>query len=214
MKVKAFLLIIIAFIPVLLISDHIENDKGRWKAYFNDSEPINKVNKWLLPFKSKNRTDRNNIKVVSTFGSHRNSYLKGHKHTGLDLVPKKKAGKYVNVYPMADGVVCSIHLGDPHRTIVVKHRLDDGSVIYTSYKHLKESYVENGQQVGPDTKLARLYTKKEAREIGGNYDHLHLEIRKKFDDYGVASWATLSKTDLEKRFYDPLKFIKERIKKK
>ena len=114
---------------------------------------------------------------------------------------------------MAEGAVCSIHLGDPHRTVVVKHKLSNGETLYTSYKHLQEIYVVNGQQVTPDTRVGRLYTATEASALGGNYHHLHLEIRKKFDDYGVASWATLTREDLDKRFHAPRQFMKENIKR-
>ena len=112
---------------------------------------------------------------------------------------------------MAAGVVCSIHLGDPHKTVVVKHQLTNGEILYTSYKHFQKVYVTNGQQVTDETPLARLYTRGEAKVLGGNYDHLHLEIRKKFDDFGVASWATMTKTDLELRFHDPWNFMNKLI---
>ncbi len=62
-----------------------------------------------------------------------------------------------------------------------------------------------------ETLLGRLYTSAEAKKQGGNYDHLHLEVRKQFDDYGVASWATMTREDINKRFYDPWLFMKQRV---
>lgn len=193
-------------------ADHILKDKERWKVYYREVSPLRAVNKWVLPFETVNRSDINTIRVVSVFGAKRFSYVRGHFHTGMDLVPRKKNGEYTYVYGMAPGIVCSIHLADPHQTVVVKHKLSSGEILFTSYKHLQDIYVQNGQQITPETKIGRLYTRQEALKLGGNYDHLHLEIRKKFDDYGVASWATLTKDDLNLRFMDPLKFLKRKIK--
>lgn len=192
-------------------ANHILKDKARWKIYYREVSPSQVVNKWALPFETVNRSDIKTISVVSVFGDKRLSYVRGHFHTGMDLVPRKKNGEYTYVYGMAPGTVCSIHLSDPHQTVVVKHKLSSGEILFTSYKHLQDIYVQNGQQITPETKIGRLYTRKEALEQGGNYDHLHLEIRKKFDDYGVASWATLSEDDLKLRFEDPLKFMKRNI---
>jgi murein DD-endopeptidase MepM/ murein hydrolase activator NlpD len=193
-------------------ADHIQEDKERWKPFYMDVIPSQTVNLWKVPFKTKNRSRLSTVRVISTFGAKRLSYVRGHFHTGIDLIPANSQGEFIYVYPMAEGVVCSIHLGHPHKTVVIKHKLSGGKVIYTSYKHLQKILVTNGQQVSTDTRLGRLYTVSEARELGGNYNHLHLEIRKKFDDYGVASWATLIRADLERRFYNPWKFLKENIK--
>jgi murein DD-endopeptidase MepM/ murein hydrolase activator NlpD len=193
-------------------TDYIQADKERWKPYYMEVSPRQAVDKWEVPFKTKNRSSFLTIKVISTFGAPRMSYVRGHYHTGIDLIPQKRSGNYTYVFPMAAGVVCSIHLSDPHRTVVIKHKLSNGAILYTSYKHFKEIYVQTGEQVTSGTVLGRLYTRREALALGGNYDHLHIEVRKKFDDYGVASWATLTKPELEQRFDDPLKFMKKNVK--
>jgi murein DD-endopeptidase MepM/ murein hydrolase activator NlpD len=200
-----------AFLTGFCRADHIDRDKDRWKPMYINANPQQMVNTWQVPFKTRDRKDIKTISVVSTFGAKRLSYIKGHFHTALDMIPKKKQETSVYVYPMAHGVVCSIHLGPPHTTVVVKHKLPDGSTLFTSYKHLGDVYVQNGQQVTPYIKVGRLYTRKEAKALGGNYDHLHLEVRKSFDDYGVASWATMTREDLDRRFLDPLKFMKTNI---
>jgi murein DD-endopeptidase MepM/ murein hydrolase activator NlpD len=205
-----FLLISFSFQPCF--ADHIEKDKMRWKIFYKDIALRQRVIQWFVPFKTKNRSDLSTIRIISTFGAPRLSYVKGHFHTGVDMIPKENLGQHVYVYPLAHGVVCSIHLGDPHRTVVVKHQLANGEILFSSYKHFQEVYVTNGKQVTHETPLARLYTRSEAKSQGGNYDHLHLEIRKKFDDYGVASWATMTRSDLDLRFVDPWKFLKENLK--
>lgn len=210
--VLIILFILTANIPLPCFAGQIEKDRERWKTFYIDVVPAIEVTHWKVPFKTKDRNDLKTIQMISIFGAARQSYVKGHFHTGVDLIPRKNQGKWVYVYPMAEGTVCSIHLGDPHRTVVVKHKLPNGEFLYTSYKHLREIYLHNGQPVAPDTRVGRLYTAAEARTLGGNYHHLHLEIRKKFDDYGVASWATLTKEDLGKRFHDPWQFMKKNVK--
>ncbi|WP_231463626.1 M23 family metallopeptidase [Pedobacter sp. Leaf132] len=190
----------------------IETDKGRWKPYYTDVAPNNVADNWVLPFESNNRKSIGSIKIISIFGDHRDSFFKGHIHTAIDINPSKPKGKLINVFAMANGVVCSIHLGENQKTVVVKHQLKNGQTLFTSYKHLKEVYVNLGQQVNINTKLARLFTKEESKKYGGDYHHLHLEIRKKFDDYGCASWLTMNKEQLNLRFYNPQIFIKEHLK--
>ena len=53
----------------------------------------------------------------------------------------------------------------------------------------------------------------QTKKYKGNYDHLHLEIRKSFYDYGCASWLTMNKTDLNVLFYDPMVFMKNNLGK-
>ena len=208
---KACLLwIFIVFtVPVFAI-DHIDKDKGRWELNYLDVTPKENVTAWYLPFSTSNRTDIRTISVISSFGSPRSSFLAGHIHTGLDCMPKNSK-EPVNVFAMAEGTVCSVHLGDPFQTVVIKHRLKDSSIVYTSYKHINDVLVKAGDVVNKDTKIARVLTKKEAKRFGGAYNHLHLEIRKSFDDFGCASWLTMSKTELNLRFYNPKDFMKRNI---
>lgn len=193
------------------VNPTIESDKARWKPYYIDTAPANVATAWFLPFHIANRKDIKQIKVISIFGDHRNSYLKGHIHTAIDMNPAKPTDKLIPVYAMAKGIVCSIHLAENQRTVVIKHKLADGSLMFTSYKHLKEVYVMQGQQIDEHTKLARLFTVQESKKYGGDYHHLHLEIRKTFDDYGCASWLTMDKVQLNQRFYNPLVFLKSKL---
>jgi murein DD-endopeptidase MepM/ murein hydrolase activator NlpD len=206
----AIALIVLGAIGTLW-ADQLTEEAERFKDAFVEVTPDLAVDDWQLPFSVKDRHSIKGMAVVSTFGANRQSYLRGHRHTGLDLVPRPKPKGYVEVYAMANGAVCSIHLSDPHPTVVVKHRLADGSTLYTSYKHLGEIFVRNGQQVTAETKVGRLYTADEAKKLHGNYDHLHLEVRKNFADYGVASWLTMTKTELDARFDDPLTFLKQHL---
>jgi murein DD-endopeptidase MepM/ murein hydrolase activator NlpD len=195
--------------PVWADEGYIAKRSMDFKRAFIPVYPDRPVYGWMLPFLTLDRRDNRTIDVVSNFGAYRSSYIKGHRHTGIDIVPKSRSNKHIWVYPIGDGIVCSIHLGQPHITVVIKHKTIAGEVIYSSYKHLFNPLVELGAAVSVKTKLGRIYTPVEGRQLGGNFDHLHLEIRKKFDDFGVASWATMTLNDLNKRFYDPLVFFKQ-----
>ena len=201
------LVLLVSLLP-WIANPTIDSDKDRWKPYYLEVSPSKTVDEWHLPFSVDNRKDLKQIKIISIFGDHRDSYLSGHIHTAIDVNPLRPKDKFVPVFALANGVVCSVHLAENQRTVVVKHKLRDGDVVFTSYKHLKEVYVTQGQQVNHNTKLARLFTAAESKKYGGDYHHLHLEIRKSFDDYGCASWLTMNTQQLNKRFYNPLSFLK------
>src|SRR5687768_12069533 len=97
----------------------IESDKARWKPYYLDIAPNGTATNWFLPFDVANRKDLKQIKVISIFGDHRDSYLKGHIHTAIDINPARPKDKLVPVYAMGRGVVCSVHLGENQKTVVV-----------------------------------------------------------------------------------------------
>ena len=191
-------------------NSYIGATRSYYKEAYQDIKPTEVVSSWMVPFDVSNRYDIRSIRVVSVFGDHRESYLKGHIHTATDMIPANKSA-ITYIYPMAVGVVCSIHLSHPHKTIVIRHLLANGKTIYTSYKHLQEIYVSVGTQVDQNTKIARLYTREETKKYKGNYDHLHLEIRKSFYDYGCASWLTMNKNDLNELFYNPMTFMESNL---
>ena len=165
---------------------------------------------WRVPFEAKDRARLDGLSVISTFGAPRESYVRGHLHTAVDLVPRP-ARSGARVFPVAPGRVVSIHLGDPHRTVVLEHDAARGEPRYTSYKHLARIAVVEGQAVDVDTALGRLYTRAEARAQGGNYDHLHFEARTRFDDEGAASWTTMTRAELDARFLDPLPLLRAKL---
>jgi murein DD-endopeptidase MepM/ murein hydrolase activator NlpD len=215
-RVKCQIVIVLltsfAWLSVGAVGRHsyIEATRSYYKNGYTDIKPARVVSSWMVPFDTKDRYDIRTIQVASVFGAHRESYLKGHIHTATDMLPIGYQGQ-VAVYPLAEGVVCSIHLDHPHKTIVIKHLLKNGQIVYTSYKHLQEIYVAAGTQVNQYTKIARLYTVQESKRFHGSYDHLHLEIRKSFYDYGCASWLTMNKEDLNELFYNPMIFMKNNL---
>jgi hypothetical protein len=180
-------------------------------ACFTEVEPMDTAYVWLLPFDVKRRSDTSLIKVRSPYGAKRTSSLRGHLHSGADIVPvKMDTGIYV--YPVAKGIVCFKKIIDPFSTIIIKHRLQDGSFIFTSYIHLKYIYVANGDTVNTNTKIGKLFTHREVHRYRGPYDHLHFEIRKNFDDFGFASSHCMNKSELDSFFYEPINYLSEKIK--
>jgi murein DD-endopeptidase MepM/ murein hydrolase activator NlpD len=127
------------------------------------------------------------------------------------MVPiKGDTGIYI--YPIANGIVCFKSIKDPFSSITIKHKLNDSCYIYSSYIHLKYVYVENGDTVDSNTKIGKLFTRKEVRRYRGPFDHLHLEIRKSFDDFGFASAHCMNRKELDEFFYEPIDFLKKNLK--
>jgi murein DD-endopeptidase MepM/ murein hydrolase activator NlpD len=173
-------------------------------------EPKDTVDEWLLPFEVKNRSNLSLIILLSKFGANRTSHLRGHKHAGVDIVPAKMdTGVYI--YPIAKGVVCFKRVKDPFSSITIKHKLANGAYMYSSYIHLKDIYVENGDDVDTHTKVGKIFTRKEVRRFRGPYDHLHLEIRKSFYDFGFASSHCMNHAELDSFYFEPINFLSNHL---
>ncbi len=141
----------------------------------------------------------------SGFGDHRDSYIKGHKHAGLDI----KTDFAEAVYAVCPGVVEDIHLGSPHRTVVVRHVMADGTTLWSSYKHVEDVGVRVGQRVGVETKIGRVFDKGEQSTSGWKMNHLHFEVRTSFADGGTASWTSMTMEELRRYATDPRVFFEE-----
>ena len=160
------------------------------------------------PFADKRRQSMASIKrrKRSGFGANRVSFIRGHKHSGLDL-----RGRYKEpVFAICAGRVFDIHLGFPHRTVVVEHRNENGERFFSSYKHIEDILVKEGDLVTAQTRLGRLFDRKERKRA--RFDqHLHFEIRKTMDDGGEASWSSMSMKALLRVFKDPERFFKRSL---
>jgi murein DD-endopeptidase MepM/ murein hydrolase activator NlpD len=197
--------------PKAIQSDSIKKYSQLLKKFYSEVEPTELAETWFLPFDLPGRTDMKNITFISGYGANRSTRLKGHKHSGIDIVPADKK-RNLNVYAVSKGVVCFVNQEAPVKTVVIKHKLKDGSVIYSSYIHLKEIFTELGKVVDESTKIGILYTKPEALKYGGNFDHLHFEIKKRMDDYSCASWLCMSREELDEYFINPVVFFKTKLK--
>ena len=148
-------------------------------------------------------------RLRSRFGDYRSSYVKGHRHAGIDL-----RGRWSEpVYPICRGVVVSIAYAFPHQTVYVMHELPDGTTFFSAYKHVEDPRVSFGDWVEADTPIARLFDRAELRaaKFGGAPNHVHLEIRKTLSDEGMASFTSMSRAELLEVLYDPLEFMPPRM---
>lgn len=193
-------------------SDSIRKYSKMLERFYNEAYPSGVADKWYLPFELPDRSDLKLIHVISNYGANRSSYVNGHKHSGIDVVPFA-GSNVVNVYPISKGAVCFVKQEAPNKTVIVKHRLKDGSFLYSAYIHLKEILVKNGEKVDQNSKIGVLYTKREALRYHGYYDHLHLEIKKRIDDYSCASWLCMSREEMDEYFMNPADFLKLSLSK-
>ena len=175
-----------------------------------ENEKIDLIHDFYTPFQDKKRQSYQSLKrrFVSGFGAYRGTYIKGHLHSGTDF-----KGKYnEKVYAIGKGKVIDIHLGFPHRTVVILHKLENGEVFFSSYKHIEDIQVETGDFVDEKTLIGRLFNKHELKDSGFPVCHLHFEIRKSFEDFGEKSWSSMNKKELNQYFMNPMQFFRNHIK--
>ncbi len=194
-------------LEVLPQSDSIKKYSERMKRFYRFTRPAEITDEWFLPFDLPDRSDMKSITVISRFGTYRSGFVKGHRHSGIDIVPAMDNDSIV-IYPAGAGTICLVRPAAPNKTVIIKHKLNDSTFIYSSYIHLKDIYVKNGQEVNHNTQLGVLYSRAEAAEFDGDYDHLHFEIKKRIDDYCCASWLCMSREELDEYFYSPYDFLK------
>ncbi len=143
----------------------------------------------------------------SGFGEGRRSYKPGHLHAGLDLGTTHGE----TVYAICPGRVVDIHLSFPHRTVVVEHHRPDGSIYWSSYKHLEDLQVVVGDDIEEITPIGRTLSAAEQARAGWRLNHLHLEIRVSITDGGSASFSSMSLEELTRYARDPLVFFHQEL---
>ena len=209
------------FLRSLSLLYHLD-EKGALKFFIKSVQSYKKFPKFLIkdknffvkeiysPFNDKNRRNLLLLKrrKVSGFGEYRNTYIPGHKHSGVDFKGKYKE----KVYAVGNGQVIDIHLNFPFKTVVIAHfDFKRRKIFYTSYKHITQVKVNVGQWVSKQTLLGRLFTKKENLKAGYSINHLHFEIRNSFKDEGSASWTIKKIEELKVFCVDPMIFFKEHL---
>jgi len=163
------------------------------------AEPISTTH-WQSPVAHLNK--KNFIKnIISQFGDERK---KGHRHAGIDI----KGNFSARVRPLVEGQVVYISHLITQKSITLKHQLKN-QTFYTSYAHLRDIKVEAGQKVTLNEILGRLLSKEELQKASHRTNHLHLEIRKTFLDYGFASISIQNLPKLKELFYDPVLFLSD-----
>jgi murein DD-endopeptidase MepM/ murein hydrolase activator NlpD len=134
----------------------------------------------------------------------------GHKHAGIDL----KGGFGEEVYPINAGRVLALSFKALSGGVVLEHLLPDGNRLYSKYVHIQQISVKVGEQVTPHTRLGRLFDKASFKKSRYTHNHLHLEIRKDYDDKGTDSSYSETRKELEVHCLDPERFLGEQLDKK
>lgn len=163
------------------------------------------------PFNDSRRNSFASIerRLVGSYGEYRKSYKPGHLHAGIDL--EGSFGEVV--YAIGRGQVYMVFREFPHQTVIVKHQLPEDKLLFSVYTHVEEVKVVPGDWVDEQTPLARLFDEKELERANfGTPNHLHLEIRKSIQDGGRASYASMSRQELNKFCMDPMEFFKAHLK--
>lgn len=163
--------------------------------------------KFSSPFNDSNRKSFGSVKrrLIGSYREYRRSYKPGHLHAGIDL----KGSFRETVYAIGRGQVYLTFRDFPHRTVIVKHHLPDGNLLFSVYTHVEQVKVNIGDWVNEQTSLARLFNEDELKRANfGTPNHLHLEIRKSIADEGRASYASMTSQELNKYCMDPIEFFK------
>ncbi len=172
----------------------------------------NAKQEFYSPFGDSNRKSFSSIKsrLVGLYGEYRKSYKPGHLHAGVDL----EGSFNETIYAVSRGQVQLIFHDFPHKTVVVKHQQPDGRLQFSVYTHVEDIQVDVGEWVDEQTSLARLFNEDELKRANfGTPNHLHFEIRKSMADDGRASYASMTKDELNKFCMDPMEFFKTNLEK-
>ena len=159
------------------------------------------------PFNDPNRKSLQAIqrRVVGSYGEYRKSYKPGHLHAGIDL----EGSFSETIYAIGRGQVHLIFREFPHQSVIVKHQLPEGDLLYSVYTHVEHVEVDVGDWVDENTHLARLFNQDELKRANfGTPNHLHFEIRKSMADNGRASYASMTRKELDKFCMDPVEFFR------
>ncbi|MDO8803259.1 MAG: M23 family metallopeptidase [Elusimicrobiota bacterium] len=170
-------------------------------------------NAWNSPFSGNNDSNAKAFlrRIVGKFADFRTGGGDdGHRHAGIDL----RGGFGKEVYPINDGRVLAASFKDLSGGVVIEHLLPDGSRLYSKYVHIQDISVKAGEQVTPHTRLGRLFDKASFKKSRYTHNHLHLEIRKDYEDKGTDSSYRETRKDLERHCLDPEKFLGALLTKK
>jgi murein DD-endopeptidase MepM/ murein hydrolase activator NlpD len=184
-------------------------DQMKWKCNQDEfvlekiSEPppsIDLVNP-TVPFHPKDKA-RLKSRLRAVFGDPRNSYNRGHMHSGIDIQMSFEE----KIFSIGNGLVVFASNVPKDATIVVEHTMGSKK-IYSKYVHLGTVLSKAGDLVTADSILGYAFTKKQFSDSKFPYNHLHLEIRSDFNDAGLLSSRAKTLSDLRKNHMDPLPFL-------
>ena len=119
-------------------------------------------------------------------------------HLGIDISSHNKS---IDVYPIAAGIVFARYYDSAGALVVkIKHKLDNGTYIYSTYAHQRNFKVSVGQYVSVNTSLGQM-----GSTGNSTGPHVHLEVTSCDWNPGVGClWETYSKYGT----YNPTDFVR------
>ena len=177
----------------------------------------------LLPIRADNRHSIQNLHIteIGQFGKVRKERVNipSHLHTGIDIMRPVNNFNGEPIYPIAEGIVISKRTDGPYAQLIIEHYANNLK-FWTVYEHIAGITVHAGDRVSTNQKIARFMNKEELNRYGWQFNHFHLEILKikpkllKTDPknperhYQSYTLVCYTPADLEKYFYDPIRFFK------
>jgi len=186
--------------------------------------PGDRTGDLLLPVGAPDRLSERSIELteIGGFGAPRKPRpaVPAHFHTGIDI--RRPHANYDSepVYPVARGVVISRRTDGPYAQLIVEHEIA-GERFWSVYEHVAGITVGDSSDVDPMVPIARFMNRDELRAYGWQFNHVHFEILKvkpfalapdqKHPGRKFSSYTLLCRTpaDLERYFYNPLRFLAE-----
>ena len=194
----------------LLIFNHATNNGG-----------------FFLPIQVTDRHEVGYIELtaIGQFGLLRKARpgIPAHLHTGIDF--KRPTNNYDDepIFPIAQGTVISKRDDGPYAQLIIEHEGDEP--FWTVYEHIAGIEVALFEPVTPDQPIARFMNLQELDRYGWQFDHFHFEVLKappiqlKVDGvqnperlFASHTLTCYTEADLAEKFYDPMVFLKERLK--
>jgi hypothetical protein len=183
---------------------------------------------WHLPVDAGGRDNVSKLRLtpIGRFGEERKprKTVAAHLHTGVDI--RRPSDGYIDekVFPACKGVVISVRDDGPYSQIIIEHRMTESSV-WTVYEHIGGIACKVDDSVSPERAIARFYSRAELDKYGWQFDHLHFEVMKakpmetvptrqlpqrRYATYGLTCYTF---EELLERYYNPIEFLKEVLKK-
>lgn len=183
---------------------------------------------FLLPVQVGNRNDVSKIQLtkIGQFGLMRKARPKvpAHYHTGIDICRPGSNYESEPVFPMAKGIVISKRTDGPYANLILEHEIN-GVQLWSLYEHIAGIKVDIGDAVSPENAIAFFMNKQELDKYGWQFDHFHFEVLKVKPQkvkptkknpghlYNSYSLVCYSIKDLEKYYFDPIKYFSSNLKK-
>lgn len=196
-------------------------------SFIIPASPLSAQN-FLLPIHLNNRTSLDSLHLtgIGQFGLMRKARPKvpAHYHTGIDI--QRPGNNYENepIFAVCEGTVISMRQDGPYAQLIIAH--EDSMKFWTVYEHIAGIRVKPGDSVSANQPLARFMNKEELNRYGWKFNHFHFEALKiepmklqndashPFRHYASYSLICYTPEELHFYFFEPLRFLKNRLEPK